>query len=361
MFNPNSYRDTDFGLASGESFEPGDADHALSVNTAEPHVMTVLGPVDPDDLGICLTHHHLLGNRLSLPGRDGHDRFDDLERAAEELESFALMGGRSIVDATTADVGRNAAAIHGLAQRLPLHIIATTGITDLSRNSPKVAGMDRETIGEEFLKDLRIGMEGTSARAGIITVGGSTAGFTEGDDTTLRAAALAHRATGAPVAAHVGGAIDAHDMLDRMERQGVAPDRIILRHLDQGQSMDSLKSLAGRGAVCSFDQVGNADLEGDVAQARSIVELFEAGFGDSLLISQDLETKSASRSSGGSPELIYLLERFTLTLMEAGAEAGMVRRLLIENPGRAFRIVPLSADQDFDTSSGHPGDSVALS
>ncbi len=342
MFNPNSYRDTDFGLEHGESFEPEDADAAPVVDLSQPHVMTVLGPIEPDELGVCLTHEHLLSNPAAPGNGDPDDRLDHLERAAEELEAFALTGGRSIVDATTPDAGRNAAGLYELAQRVPLHIIATTGPGARRQPNARPGGVDVEAMAASAIQDLTEGMDGTPAKAGIISVGSATNGSVEGNEASYSAAATCHLATGAPLAVQLGDAGSAHASLDLLQRHGVATDRVILQHLDHVPSVEALIDITERGVWCSFDQIGKRDSEADAATAETIVDLFARGYGDALLISQGLDRKSQLSAYGGGPGLTYLLEWFTLALMEAGAEAAMVRRLLIENPLRALSIVPMS-------------------
>jgi phosphotriesterase-related protein len=346
MFNPNAYRDTDFGLESGESFEPDDADDALPVDTSGPHVVTVLGPIDPDDLGICLTHEHLGWKPTELDLHEPDYWLGHVERVAEELESFALRGGRSIVDATTADVGRNAAALHELARRVPLHIIASTGRHNAERLDTGGESPDADAMAVEFIEDLTRGMDGTLVQAGMIAAGTSAAGNSETDEAVLVAAAKAHLATGAPIAMQPGDISKAHGILDRLELEGVGPSRVILQRMDRIPTLDAVIGLAARGASCSFDQIGKAGLEEDRTRARTIVEVFGAGYGDSVLISQDLDRSSWLRAYGGNPGLTYLLEWFTLMLMEAGAEAEMVRRLLIENPRRALCLVPGDRGQE---------------
>ena len=69
-----------------------------------------------------------------------------------------------------------------------------------------------------------------------------------------------------------------------------------------------------------------------------VKRLVDAGNGDHLLLSGDLARKSYLRAYGGGPGWAYLLERFTLLLMEAGLDAPTVRRLLVDNPDRALTI-----------------------
>ena len=94
------------------------------------------------------------------------------------------------------------------------------------------------------------------------------------------------------------------------------------------------------GARIIFTGIGSPIIGYDAEVARELVELATLGFGEQLLISQQLNRRSLSQSWGGRPGLVYLLERFTLELMDAAATAEFVRFLLVDNPMRALTIHP---------------------
>src|SRR5690606_1098661 len=78
VWDPRSYEDTDYGLEAGESFEPEDAwDVETGVSTDGPHVMTLLGPIDSIELGVCLHHVHLLCDPVAVSKDDPDYRLDD--------------------------------------------------------------------------------------------------------------------------------------------------------------------------------------------------------------------------------------------------------------------------------------------
>ncbi len=337
MFNPSSYRDSDYGLDTGETFEPGDADDVLLADTSLPHVMTVLGPIEPDELSVCLTQEYLLERRRPGDGKDSDSAPGHLDQAAQDLESFAFSGGRSVVDTRTADQGRDAARLYELAQRVPLHIIATTG----RHGRPELGDrVDADALGAEFIGDLTVGMDGTDSLSGLIAVEVAVDGSAWGEHPLIRAAAMAHRATGTPVAVHSGTPATASHTLEALEREGVAPHRVILRGMGRGVSAEEVIALAVSGAAVTVGGIGEGGTDGGADQAHAIIRVFEAGFGDSVLISRHHEAPSSPCVGDGTFGLNYLLERFALTLMEAGAEAAMVRQLFVENPRRALSVFP---------------------
>jgi 5-phospho-D-xylono-1,4-lactonase len=343
VWNPENYVDTDYGLEPGESFEPDDAlERTYEVDPAAPHVMTVLGPILPEELGICLHHEHILCDPVAITDEDPDFRLDREDLAAEELEAFVTMNGRGIVDCSTRDYGRNAAGLLRIAGQVPVHVIGVTGRHKHLHAERMANARDVDALTDEFLQDLQEGMDGTAAKAGAIKLGTSLKAITDVEATTIQAAAAAHSATGAPVTTHAEEGTQALEQIERLQNAGVDPSRVIIGHLDRKMEWEYLVAVATSGAFVSFDQIGKTMYGPDADRAAMLVRLAEAGYGDQLLISQDFARRSMLLAYGGKPGLANLLERFTLELMAAGAEALLVRQMLVENAARALTILPPS-------------------
>ncbi|MHB8960406.1 MAG: phosphotriesterase family protein, partial [Candidatus Limnocylindrales bacterium] len=81
-----------------------------------PHVMTVLGPVDPSALGFTLPHEHTQIALWQIPGRyDYWELTRDEPVILDELRLFREAGGATLCDLTLAGVGRDPAWLAGLA------------------------------------------------------------------------------------------------------------------------------------------------------------------------------------------------------------------------------------------------------
>ncbi|MCR1984596.1 hypothetical protein NSA53_20410, partial [Cellulosimicrobium cellulans] len=121
------------------------------------HVQTVTGRAAAADLGLTLPHEHLfndLSGVLDPPSyrfseavveapvsasvawalrQDPYCCADNIAdkpvaAVAAELESFAALGGRTIVDATSsAAIGRNPERLAEVARRTGLHVVAGCG------------------------------------------------------------------------------------------------------------------------------------------------------------------------------------------------------------------------------------------
>ena len=339
MWNPNTYHDVDFGLADGESFEPAlDSGDDPETPVDRPHIMTLLGPIEPEELGVCLPHVHLL---CDPPGADEDHRLLDSERAEAEIEAFITMNGRSLVECTTRDCGRMTAELLNIAQWVPAHLVGVTGRKHHSTASMMGNARDLHSLSDEFVADLTVGMDDTNARAGVIKIGTSLSEITEVEGITLQAAAIAHARTGAPITTHTEDGTMAKELLKTLATHGVSAARVVLGHMDRvPMPLDAHLDLLRTGAYLQFDQIGKSDTYTDQQRADRIAVLFEAGFGDQILISLDYGRKSLLSAYDGAPGLPYLSEWFMVLLMESGLEAMQIRRLAIENPARALTIHP---------------------
>jgi phosphotriesterase-related protein len=326
----------DYGLAPGETFEP-DLDDEEPFDLSQPHLMTALGPIEPGDAGFTLHHEYVIAHP---PGGDQDFVLDDPHSALTELEAFYLAGGRTIVDMTTADDGRDAAALAWVAARSPVNLVAATGYAEDGVAAPVIGSREVAAIASEMVRDLREGIDGTIVRAGVIAAGVSHDRITPVEDRVLRAAALAHAETGAAISVRAEGGTMALPAIEVLRQEGVVPSRVIAGHLDQRLDESLLLSVLETGAYVSFDQISQRRYGADEARAAMIRLLVALGYGDQLLLSGGLGRRSAFPAYGGEPGWTYLVEGFPLVLMEEGVPAPVIRQMFVENPARALAIVP---------------------
>ena len=339
MWNPRTYHDEDFGLEEGDSFEPETRDDEIpAVPTTEPHIMTLLGPIVPEELGICLPHVHLL---CDPPGADLDHRLTDADSAESEVEAFVTMNGRGLVECSTKDAGRMVAPLLQIAGWVPAHLISVTGRHNHRYASAMPNALDKDSLTEEFVAELTVGLDGTEARAGVIKVGTSLNDITDVERVALHAAAAAHVRTGAPITTHTENGTMALELIETLTLNGVPANRIVIGHVDRvPMALNSHLKIARTGAFLQFDQIGKSEEYTDQIRAERVVELVRAGFGDQILLSLDYARRSQLVSYDGKPGLSYLSEWFMVLLLEAGLEAMDVRKLVIDNPARALTIHP---------------------
>ena len=338
-------REYDYGLDPDERYEPGDEPEEAPFDRSRPHVMTVLGPIRPEELGVTLVHEHVIAKPpRALP--DGPDPdpdliLDDPHAALAELEDFYAAGGRAVVDTTVADTGRDIAAVHWVAARAPVHVVSVTGYGNGAHSGRTLSAMAADDVAAACTADVSTGIGGTGIRAGAIRVGTSPDRISPLEATALRGAARAHLATGAPIMTHGGLGTTALEQLAILQEEGVDPSRVIVGHQGIGvgdTDPRAVLAVLAAGAWVSFDPVSRTAQGSDEERAATIARLVAAGFGGRILLSGNLARRSSLRAYGGSPGLIYPVESFPLLLMDAGLDAPTVRQLLVDNPARALAI-----------------------
>ncbi len=337
-------------------------------------VTTVRGPISTADLGICLTHEHVLNDvtswwhSTSSIGLDPdefarkkvgiedlwdlkHDpfgnldncRLDDLDLAVEEVGRFAALGGRTLVEATGFGVGRNLAGLLSVSERTGVNIIAGTGFYLEASQPPFVATSTVDQLAELIIADIRDGEDGI--RPGIIGEIGVNALFTPAERKSLAAACIAQRETGLPMQVHLPAWFRLGDeVLDFVETHGVDPSSVVLCHMNpSGADQDYQRRLIARGAWVQYDMVGaelfyadqGVQCTSDEEDARHIAELVGAGFGHRLLLSSDVFIKSLLRRYGG-PGYAHLVQYFVPRLQRHGLTADDLEQLLVRNPRSVF-------------------------
>ena len=340
VFQPVREREYDYGLDPGERYEPDDDLDEAPFDLTQPHIMTVLGPIRPDEAGVTLTHEHIIARPPNYldETRDPDLILDDPHAALAELEDLYSAGGRTVVDATTAAYGRDIRLLHWVAARAPVHLVAVTGNHNDVIAGRHLAGKSADDVAAICIAEITEGIDGTDIRAGAIMAGTSFNQITPAEEIALRGAARAQTATGAAIVTHCDRGTMAREQLEILIAEGVDPTRVILCHQDFRLVEEHLIGLLDAGAWVSFDQVSKTTYAPDTERAAMIARLVQAGFGHRLLISGDLARRSYLRAHGGAPGLVYLVESFPLALMDAGLTAPDVRRLLVDNPADAFAI-----------------------
>jgi predicted metal-dependent phosphotriesterase family hydrolase len=297
-------------------------------------VRTVLGDVEPGSLGHTYCHEHLI---TAPAARFGDDlRLDDEDRAADELERFRDAGGGAIVDATTAEFGRDVAALIRLAERVTIHVAACTGHVseEYWRGVLDLEGRTEGELVAEYVSELAEGIDEGPGRAGVIKAGTSSGGPTATEAKLLRAAAAAQRETGAPITTHTTAGTGAIEQTDVLAAAGADLTHVCIGHLDRLLDLDLHLELARRGVFLGYDCISKEQYAPDVERVRFIVRLAEEGHADQICLSGDLARRSYLEAWGGSPGYRYILEGFAARLRSAGLDDETVQALLVENPAR---------------------------
>ncbi|MGQ4384060.1 phosphotriesterase family protein [Streptomyces sp. SAS_270] len=294
-------------------------------------IRTVLGDVPPRELGVCNAHDHLFLSSPQLPGQE----LREASAARAELAAFRTQGGGTVVQWTPYGMGRRAADLPLLARDSGVHVVAATGLHQAAHYGAELLRRLRGGLAELFVSELTQGIGTSGVRAGLIKVAGGFHSLDAHARWTMAAAAEAHHATGAPIAVHLELGTGALDVLDLLCGElGVAPQSVILGHLNRSPDLAVHRQAAEAGARLAFDGPSRANHATDWRMPDAVRALAEAGFGDRLLLGGDTTT-AAARSVDGGPGMPYLLRRVRPRL-ELALGKELVEHILTENPQSAF-------------------------
>lgn len=300
-------------------------------------VRTVTGDIAPEQLGVTYSHEHL----ITLPPphiSDPDFKMPDEAAATVELLHFKQAGGQSLVEMTTRAYGRSPESLQRLSRATGINIIATTGWIKEKFFRGHVTGRTVDDLADEMIRDIQQGMDDTDIRAGVIKGGSSRDEITALEENVLRAAARAHRETGAPISTHTEAGTMALAQIDLLTGEGVAPDRILIGHLDRKLETDYLFEVARRGVGMGFDQFSKEKYYPDSERIAHIKALCDAGHAGQIFVAGDLARRSYWTSYGGGPGLTFLLWRIVPWMRERGITQEHINAMLIENPRRLFQF-----------------------
>ncbi len=339
-------------------------------------VQTVLGPLPASEVGIALPHEHLLIDfkvMFAEPAAAGDKgrawepvslanlgwvrqnfnanldnlRLLDEQVAADEILLFKHAGGRTVVDPTPATLARDPLALARIARATGLNVIMGAGYYVAASHPADMDGRTVDALAREMIADVTAGAGDTGVRSGLLGEIGCTWPWTDNEKKVLRAAVMAQRETGAPLMVHPGRNPRAPmDIAEFVRKEGGDLRRTIMCHICRTiADVRAVIDLAQTGMWLEYDLFGLEssyypyhpafDMPNDGGRMAHVLALMEAGHGDRLLLSHDIAYKTSLVKYGGYG-YHHLLVNVVPRLRAKGVDDAGLRRLLVDNPARAF-------------------------
>lgn len=338
-------------------------------------VMTVTGPIDVAALGVTLPHEHILNDcrcwwnppkepdrrhlatepvHIGILGELRQDPFvnldncalDDEPLAIAELLAFKHAGGATVVDPTCRGIGRDPQALVRISRATGLNIVMGAGYYLHSSHPPELARMSADDVADQIVAEAHEGIDGV--RIGLIGEIGVSAAFTDAERKSLIGAARAQRRTGLPLMVHLPGWFRLGlEVLDIVAGEGGDLRHTVLCHMNPSwMDADYQQACAARGAFIEYDMIGmdffyadqQVQCPSDDEAAGAIGRLIAAGFGDRILLSQDVFLKMMLSRYGGNG-YAFVLRHFVPRLRRHGIAEAAIRTMLVDNP-RALFVAP---------------------
>jgi len=252
-------------------------------------VQTVLGPMDANNLGVTLSHEHVLVGM----GEDNHHypwRFDwdaTRDNTIRELKEAKNGGVDSIIDLTTPDLGRDVDFVRDVAQASGVNVVVATGIW---RDVPRSFwARDLDEIASIFVREIEVGIGKTIIRAGAIKVANDIGGVTPEGERILRGAARALKRTGCPISTHHWAPEQVGTrQVEIFKEEGAPMDRICIGHSADTTDVTYLETLLNQGVFLSMDRYpGSGDRPDWRARNATVKALIDRGWAHRLMLGHD--------------------------------------------------------------------------
>ena len=323
------------------------------------HVETVLGPIEPEQLGRVLMHEHV--DAIALEGLYGSDGADS-QVAVMALEVLEKGGIGTIVDLTGRSRVESNHAMAGLAalgQSIGPHMVA--GFAYYKDPWLERAGADDlSTLTDLYVE--RASDMGNGVKAGIYgEIGTSLDEITPREELHLRAVARAQTKTGLAISTHCTLGTMGVEQARILLSEGADPAKLVIGHLDLSPDIHYLEAVLATGVNLAFDTFGKewfdyrvpgSESDGpgefvkwtyyraDDDRIAALAELCTRGYDDRIVLSSDMSGSEAWFNSGthGKHGYSYLPSVVVPRLEEAGVPRTSVNRMLVENPRRILAI-----------------------
>lgn len=351
-------------------------------------VMTITGPIAPEELGFTSMHEHVMMvgaymHDFFCPGEGIPPFFSDKdpislenihyirhnamlnydacdltneERMLGEVTDFKMTGGRSMLDCTAIGIRHDVPGVKRIAEKTGVNIIESTGFYMALTWPDKYKEMDIDGLYHVMKDEIANGIEGTEGiYPGALKIG--MAFFDEKEEMALRAAARLCGETGMMLTLH--GAGDPFKAIKIMKEEGAPAEKIVMAHLgftafessivklvknpdSWKPNLDYAYKLLDTGINVSMEFLGNSvgyELGGsigpqDFASMAVLYHCLEKGYAKQLVLGVDLCTNMSSRRGGGGgyTRLTQFAIRTLRDLLEVPQET--IDIMVKENPIR---------------------------
>lgn len=310
-----------------------------------PSINTLGGPIDTTELGRTLMHEHVAIRTPGI-GENWPELWDEdgcTVSAHEKLTALESRGIGTIVDLTTADMGRDMHYLDRVVRGTSINIVVATGVYWIV---PRYWwNRDSDTLASVFVKDIVEGVQGTPVKAGIIKLASDheAGGVNALNEMCLRAGARAHRQTGVPIATHNNPPELGREQQRVFKEEGVDLSRIVIGHVGDSTDVTYLKELMDNGSYVGMDRFGMDMIVSFDDRVNTVARLCKDGYAERIVLSHDasccldwIADRRLIDQIAPNWTFTHISDQVVPALLERGVSAADVDRMLIGNPRTIF-------------------------
>jgi phosphotriesterase-related protein len=285
----------------------------------------------------------------------------DLDERVHELNAYKSAGGRTVIDVTPEEMGRNN-HVHKLPEASKLsgvNIVVATGHYIGPTHSPRIKRQTAEQVAKDLIKEITEGILDTGFKAGVIKTAIAPNQFTTADKKVMKAAAIAQKETGVPITTHVWGdrpgKWPGFKVIEMLQKNDVDPSKFYMSHIEWTEGQEKNWGVAVRAAASgiylsidnfgkefpygsldnSFDDYGYIGAPTDLDRIRLIKKLIEEGYEGQIVVGHDAAYKVQKLAYGG-PGLCHILNNVPTLFKHSGLSQRYFKKITVDNPRKLF-------------------------
>jgi phosphotriesterase-related protein len=350
-------------------------------------IMTVTGPIKPEELGFTTMHEHVMMDggwvlrkrykdqlqtndfrytaddpvslsniglikRNFMTNWDGLS-FDDEIMMLGEVQDFQISGGKSILELSVPGIRTKVPTIKKIAEKTGANIIISTGLYTGDSWPDKYVTMGVKEIYAYMMDEVINGVEDTGIKPGHLKI--AVHSLTVKEESALRAAAKVANETGLSLTVHCD---DGRQVVEVLKSEGMDVSRAVIAHVAGAFGirdmkllithpelftlrLDYIRELLDTGVNISLEfSPGNVESEDqnrtvvpDWLRLAGIIKLLDQGYASQIVFGTDTCAKVMTRRYGG--EGYSRLTRFAIPkLREFGVSDYHIRAITEKNPAR---------------------------
>ena len=305
-------------------------------------IISVTGPVSPDELGFCQFHEHLMISRGKSYEVNPDILMDEPQKSLEEVKRYQAVGGMSIIDAQPGGCTRMAEGLAEISRQTGVHIICSTGFHKMLfyPEDHWIHRIDEDALYAYYKRELTQGTTDESdvtspdgcsfenVRAGIVKCALDSENLTPRYQRLFLAAARAAAECEKTMLIHVEAGSDPIRLLDFLQGTGLRPERLVFCHMDRAiPDLAVHKQILASGAYLEFDTIGRFKYHSDEEEIAIFQELIREGYEKQLLFSLDTTRARMRAYDPAGIGLDYILTDFLPKMMYAGITKEQINRI----------------------------------
>jgi phosphotriesterase-related protein len=382
-------------IYAGETLGRSIMSNGTTSNNATKRITTVLGDIQPQDLGFTTMHEHLncdmrlmselpymqeyremippemltlkIENLATL--RQGVAIYSDdcrttgdIDFTVGELAAFAAIGGGAVVDASPVGLRGDVRDLVTASERSGVHIVCATGIYFAAARPPEFIDASDDYQYEYFKREVEEGINETSVRPGFVKCAINTleanGKIARAELASIRACARVARETGLSLHIHTGlPATMEHTLVAAqlvLEECGLEPSRLLMLHTDQyirdpqdiGDYVSNISrsrniylddhiKLMEKGVNIGFDSCNSPvlHLPDDNDRIKALLHLTNAGYAKQIVLGHDIFHKASGVQWGGSG-FCGFFNSIIQQLLQYGMDPDAMTAMCTDNPAR---------------------------